>query len=463
MKKINLNSMLRSTKYLALSVAIANASVGYGQDSEAEMKKISTPDKVASKFGELKFKDGMPDAATTQKLYDELDYHHALNAYMNGLAAVNQLALRKGHHKAGIMDNEVLISPEFMDFKGMFLTANADTYYMWTYLDLSKGPLVVEPAPNTLGIFNDMWWKWISDAGLAGPDRGEEGSKFLVLPPGYKGAVPEGGYYICRSNTWQCSFLSRAFLQSDNDPKTLTDMVKKTLKIYPYVPGGVGSSVASYLSGQGTLGQLSKPVSPKFIDATGKVINTVPPNDFSYFEMLNEVIQAQPVESADPEILGQCAAIGIVKGKPFNPDARMKKIMTDAVTVGSATLRAVSFNGRSSEEFYYYDNNSTWFNPLFVGGYSWNVPPPEITKDGVKAAFDDGANKINARNSFFYWVTGITPAMCMRLENIGSQYVAAAKDINGNYLDGGKTYKVVLPANIPAARFWSFTVYDNQT
>ena len=89
---------------------------------------------------------------------------------------------------------------------------------------------------------------------------------------------------------------------------------------------------------------------------------------------------------------------------------------------------------------------SKWFNPLFVGGYSWNVPPPEITKDGVKPAFNDGANKINARNSFFYWVTGITPAMCMRLENIGSQYVAAAQDIKGNYFDGGKTYKIVLPA-----------------
>ena len=175
------------------------------------------------------------------------------------------------------------------------------------------------------------------------------------------------------------------------------------------------------------MGQITTPVSPKFVEGTGKVINTIPPNDFSFFEMLNEVIQTQPVESADPEILGQCAAIGIVKGKPFNPDARMKKIMTDAVTVGSATLRAISFNGRASEKFYYYGNNSTWFNPLFVGGYSWNVPPPEITKEGVKPAFNDGANKINARNSFFYWVTGITPAMCMRLENIGSQYVAAAQ------------------------------------
>ena len=255
MKKINTKRWLEPTKYLLVALVAATASMSYGQAPEAEMKIISTSDKVASKLGELKFKDGMPDAATTQKLYDELDYHHALNAYMNGLAAVNQLSLRKGFQKAGVKDNEVLLSPEFMDFKGMFLTANADTYYMWTYLDLTKGPLVVEPAPNTLGIFDDMWWKWIGDAGLAGPDRGEEGSKYLVLPPGYKGALPEGGYFMYRSNTWQCSFLSRAFLQGDNDPKTIDDIVRKTLKIYPYVPGGVGSSVASYLAGQGVWGK----------------------------------------------------------------------------------------------------------------------------------------------------------------------------------------------------------------
>ena len=139
----------------------------------------------------------MPDAATTQKLYDELDYHHALNAYMNGLAAVNQLALRKGFHKAGIKDNEVLVMPEFMDFKWLFLTANADTYYFWSYIDLTKGPIVIETPPGALGIFDDMWWKWISDFGLAGPDRGE-GGRYLLVPPGYKGALPDGGYYVCR-------------------------------------------------------------------------------------------------------------------------------------------------------------------------------------------------------------------------------------------------------------------------
>jgi hypothetical protein len=165
----------------------------------------------------------------------------------------------------------------------------------------------------------------------------------------------------------------------------------------------------------------------------------------------------------DAEIAGQLAAIGIVKGKPFNPDARMKKILTEAVAVGNAASRAVTFNARDAEGFNYYGAGSNWVNSLFTGGYEFMTPPPEITKDGVKPYPSDGARKLNARTWFFYLATGVTPAMCMRLENIGSQYLAIYLDSKDVPFDGAKTYKVTLPPNIPAARFWSFTVYDNQS
>ena len=102
-------------------------------------------------------------------------------------------------------------------------------------------------------------------------------------------------------------------------------------------------------------------------------------------------------------------------------------------------------------------------NSLFTGGYEFMTPPPEITKEGVKPYPSDGARKLNARTWFFYLATGVTPAMCMRLENVGSQYLAVYLDSKDMPFDGGKTYKVTLPPNIPAARFWSFTVYDNQS
>jgi hypothetical protein len=420
-----------------------------------------TPDAVETRLGTLNFKDGVPDAATTQKLYDELDYIHAVGAFINGYPLVSQLALRKGFIAAGINDNEFIVTPNLMDSKTLFLTANADTYYFWGYLDLTKGPLVVETPPEALGVFDDMTWKWICDFGLPGPDRGE-GGKYLIVPPGYNGALPEGGYFVGHSGTWQISCLGRLFLH-DNDPKPVDEIVKKSLKVYPYVPGSGGSSVGLYLNGRGELGPLSKPVSPRFVDGTSKVMNTIPPADDTYFDFLNEVIQTQPAGAVDAEIAGHCAAIGIVKGKPFSPDARMKKILTGAAAVANATSRAITFNARGEEGFNYYGAKSHWVNSLFTGGYEFMTPPPEVTAEGVKPYPSDGARKLNARIWFFYLATGITPAMCMRLTNIGSQYLAVYFDSKDVPFDGGKTYRVVLPKDIPAARFWSFTVYDNQT
>ena len=451
-----------TSRSLLLLIAVIAAHVSYGQVSDAERKVFSTPDKVqTTRLGTLQFKDGAPDAATTQKLYDELDYIHAVDAFMNGYPLVNQLAIRKGFIKAGINDNDIIVTPNLMESKSLFLTANADTYYFWGYLDLTKGPLVVETPPGALGIFDDMTWKWICDFGLPGADRGE-GGKYLILPPGYKGNLPEGGYFIGRCNTWQASFLGRCFLQN-NDPKPVDELVKKTLKIYPYSPGGMGSSIGDYLNGNGDLGKLATPVAPRFVDGTAKVMNTIPPADYTYFELLNEVIQTQPAGSVDAEIAGQAAAVGIVKGKTFNPDARMKKILTEAAAVANATARTVTFNARETEGFNYYGAGSNWVNSLFTGGYEFMTPPPEITKDGVKPFPSDGARKLDARTWFFYLATGVTPAMCMRLANVGSQYLAIYLDNKNIPFDGGKTYKVTLPPNIPAARFWSFTVYDNQS
>lgn len=461
MKKTT-NDWFKAIMGLLFCLFLANTHFAFAQVSEAERKSISTPDKVVTtQLGTLNFKDGVPDAATTQKLYDELDYIRAVDAFINSYPAVNMLAIRKGFIKAGINDNEFIVTSGLMTSKSLFLTANADTYYFWGYVDLTKGPIVIETPPGALGIFDDMWWKWISDFGLPGADRGE-GGKYLLVPPGYKGSLPEGGFYVHQSKTWQVACLGRLFLVN-NDPKPVDEIVKKTLKLYPYSPGGVGSSIGMFLNGQGVLGSLGAPASPKFIEGTGKEMNTIPPADYTYFELLNEVIQTQPAESMDPEILGQCAAIGMVKGKPFNPDARMKKILTEAVAVANAAGRAVLFNPRSSEGFSYYGDESKWVNSLFTGGYEFMTPPPEITKDGVKPNPSDGARKLNSRIWFFYLATGVTPAMCMRIENVGSQYLVAFLDSKSIPLDGNKTYKVTLPPNIPAARFWSFTVYDNQT
>jgi len=207
----------------------------------------------------------------------------------------------------------------------------------------------------------------------------------------------------------------------------------------------------------------NRPVPPtKFVEGSGKSFNTIPPNDFSYFEMVNKLVQLEPATSFSSELSGQLAAIGIVKGKPFNPDARMRKILTDAAAVGNAAGRALNWRASEYPGWAYYPG-SMWANMLWQGGYTFETPPPMLTREGIKPFPPTGAKTLDSRTAFYYAYTMDSPGMIMRLPNIGSQYLMGFADAAKNPFDGGKTYRVILPPKIPAAKFWSFTLYDNQT
>jgi hypothetical protein len=428
--------------------------------SDATLHKTSTPDRFDTRVGSLDFVDGVPTAETAQLAYDQLDFAHGLNVYLDGFAGASTYAIRRGFHELGVQDNEILIFSELLGSESVFLTANADTVYFLGVIDLTSGPMVVETPPQALGVIDDMWWGWITDFGLPGPDRGE-GGRFLLIPPGYDGPLPDSGFHIGRSRTARALVLGRSFL-TDDDPAPTVATIKRTLRIYPYAPGLAGTSIATLLKGG------VRPVAPApvpetvFVEGSGKAFNTVPPSDFGFFELMDEAVQDAPVGSTNPELLGQLAAIGIVKGELFEPDARLRRTLGEAAAVGAAASRTLFFEPRASEEFGYYDG-SAWFNMLWVGGYTFETPPPLVTENGIKPFPATGARKLHSRTSFLYAATGITPAMCMRLTGVGSQYLMAVRDSNGDPLDGARTYEMALPADIPAARFWSVTLYDNQT
>jgi hypothetical protein len=426
--------------------------------TDAISPAISTPDKVETRIGPLDFKDGMPSKQTIDKVYDNLDFTHAFEAFVNTFQGVSIRALHKGLLSVGVKNNEVLAFSELMDAKSLFLTANADTVYSMGMLDLTKGPMVLEVPPKALGAIDDYWFRWVVDIGLPGADRGE-GGKYLILPPGYDGPLPDG-FNIARARTSLVIWFARSFLEN-NDPKPVAETIRKFTKVYPYEAGGVGTPIAEFLSGKAKLGKVTPPPPTVFHEGTGKVMNTIPPNDFSYYEMLNEVVQQEPAGSLDPELMGPIAAIGIIKGKPFAPDARMKKILTEALALANATSRTVFMAPRDPALYYY--PGSGWQNMLFEVGYEFETPIPLITPEGVKPFPATGYRTLDARTDFFYGVTGITPAMAMRLPGIGSTYLWTMVDASKEPFDGAKTYKVTLPKDIPQANFWSFTLYDNMS
>ena len=385
---------------------------------------IASPDQVETRLGTLRFFDGFPDKESVEKLFDNLDFQRAMQAYMLGLPPVSMVGLREGLTRWGPANSTIPTFETLMDSRSLFLTANANTPYTWMWINVHDGPLVAEIPPNVLGMINDFWFYYVTDMGITGPDQGK-GGKYVILPPGYKGEVPKG-YLVVRMPTFE-GFLGWRNFAVNGDFKPAIESMKKLARVYP-------------------LSQVANPPANKFVDVSSKDFSTLAPADYRFWEYLDQVVQGEPVESLDPVTLGYFASIGIEKGKPFAPDARMKKILTEAAAVGDATARALTFRMRAKENYYY--ENSGWCIP-FTGGYKFEFQP--------------GVRNMDAFSSFYFYATGVTPAMEAKMVGQGSQYAAAFVDANGNPLNGGKNYRLHLPPNIPIKNFRSVIVYDNQT
>jgi hypothetical protein len=451
--------MTRMVALLACLAIYALPTLSSGAD--AVPSGLATPDRIETRVGTLEFEDGVPSQGTAEAIRDALDFNHALSAYNNSFRGASAYAIANGLQSIGAEANTIAIFSELMDSSSLFLTANADTIYYVGVIDLSKGPMVLEQPSNGLGTINDMWFSWVIDIGRPGPDRGE-GGKYLLVPPGYDGPLPEGGHFVAHSRTLRLLYAARTFLV-DDAPRPAVENIRKNLKLYPYTPGGYGTSIATALEGTVRLGQNPPVPETRFVEASGKSFNTIPPGDFGFFEMVNENVQAEPATSYDVELAGQLAAIGIVKGQPFNPDARMKKILSDAAAVGNAVGRTLNWRYAAVHPDWAYYPDSQWGNMLFEGGAFFETPPPAFEEGMFKPYPPTGARTLDSRTAFYYAYTLDSPGMIMRIPGVGSQYLMNFLDSDGQPFDGAKTYKVTLPKDIPARAFWSFTLYDNQT
>ncbi len=386
---------------------------------------IATPDVLETRLGTLHLVDGVPTKETTQVLYDNLDFQRGMQAFLNSIQIASMSAMRKGLLEFGPANETAVLFETLMDSKALFLTPNTTSVYMILWLELSDEPMVIETPPNVLGFIDNHWFNYVTDFGNAGPDRGQ-GGKFLILPPHYDGDVPEG-YFVARTETYGNWVIWRGF-QVDGSPAPAIEMTKKVFRIYP-------------------LSQQENPPEMNFVNVSGKLFSTLHRMDFDFFHEVDAVVQAEPTDGQNPEILGQLAAIGIKKGKPFNPDPRMKAILSEAASIGGATARALA--SRPRDDMYY----------IYPGEGQWTTPFP----GGSHEFLNEGERVLDARIFMHFYATGITPAMALKMVGKGSQYAAAYLDADGNAFDGGKTYKVHLPPNAPAQDFWSFTLYDNQT
>lgn len=354
---------------------------------------------------------------------------------------INTLGMKVGsEEKFGAGYNVLPVWKKRLDAKTLVTTPNSDVIYAMGYVDLGKdGPIVFEAPPKLQGILLDFWQRPIpgptvggmnfsGDIGFAGPDNGK-GGKFLLLPPNYQSAVPDG-YFVFRSGTNNVFIFLRAFYA---DPKNLAPPVSliEQARLYP-LNGKAGARTM------------------QFPDASGVPVNMLPRSDASAFDQLKMLIDSEPNNIADADWLGMLGALGIVKGKPFNPGADARTILDLAAKTAYKTSRVIGFEEIVGGISYVVYPDRHWTNP-FANGMPFDLA---WIKRGA------GYLALDSRINFFTNYYSISPGMLSQTPGKGANYMIAFTDRTGTPLSGGASYSLKLPPNIPAANFWSVTLYD---
>jgi len=416
-----MKNALRMAALTLLLSTTANAEI-----SQEVLDSIMTPDRVETSIGTLEFLDGAPLPDTAEKVYDYLDTARAMDVFLKGMPGASVKGLIDGAHSLGAVEaHEVVYTDELMDSTPLFLTANTSTLYVTPDLDLKRdGPTVIEVPDGLLGAANDAWFRYVNDLMVGG--------KYLYLPPGYEGDVPEG-YTVLRPQTYRLWIFLRASIAEGVDKAA--EFVRNNLRVYP-------------------LAMADNPPEMKFISGSGKAFNTIHPNNVEFYDHLDEIIQYEPVGLLDPETRGLFASIGIEKGREFAPDERMQTILEDGVAIANAVSRAIVWYPRVDRNMagaqIYPDTGSAW-----VMGF--------VDKNVFFDGPDGHTMNSDARVFFHYPYTAVTPAMATTHEGKGSDYGIAYVDADKKPFDGSSTYRLRLPPDVPVANFWALTVYDPQT
>lgn len=387
-------------------------------------------------LADLPFDGGYPTQEGIATLKDELLFQRGVQTYIWALPALNMYAMKEGSERTfGKGYNVLPIWKDRLNAKTLVTTPNSDVIYAMGYLDLKKdGAMVIEVPPGLQGILDDFFQRpicserkiggriWCGDVGLPGPDKGK-GGKYLILPPDYKGDVPKE-FFAYRSRTYGVFVFWRGFFK---DPKQLggpVAVMEKT-RIYP-------------------LGNKKGARTMEFPNASGVEVNMLYPTNGSAYDMLDRFIQNEYVDPADMEMRGMVAALGIVKGKPFKSDERTREILDKAAKTAARMSHSVSYQPQTIV------SNGTWYKDR-----RWlNVFPANATFTA------DTFNYIDPRTGFFINAYSASPGMAANMVNVGAKYPATFVDADGEFLSGSKSYKLNLPKGIPAALFWSVTIYD---
>lgn len=408
-----MNPLLRAAGLGVLALATS-----CGVSANAPTQSLQTRIGPIPMEGELPAKKALP------QLFAELDFQQATQAYLWALPLVSYAQWQKEFKdKLGARNGDLMVLNTYEDKLGV-LTANATTPYILGFVDLNEtGPLVIELPPGpTAGGVGDFWQRAMIDMGQTGPDKGK-GGKYLVLPPGAKPPADADKYYLTNSETMN---ILVGFRVLDPDPAKGKALVEQ-FKMYPYA-------------------DRAAPGKTRLLSPEGKAWSGTQPRGIEYWQRLHDIIQHEPVNERDRFFMAMLASLGIEKGKPFAPDGQQRKALEQGGEMGELIAKANAFAKRFPQAQYWADRK--WDRVLNIEDPSQRLPEYD---------------QLLERSAWFYEAVTNTKGMVSKTPGLGQTYLGAYTDNKGDWLDGGKNYKLHVPANPPAKQFWSLTLYDIDT
>lgn len=373
------------------------------------------------------FEGGFPDEKTVAAAYDDADLVRAITCYKHFFPAVSGMAILKGSAAAGVIPNRVFGTMDTRPGQVGF-TLNSDTPYAPIIIDLADGPLVVTlPEGAIVGAALNTDQSWIADLGIAGPDGGRGAKHVFFAHDDHSEQTRESDRtYLHRAKGNRVVVGLRAIPQGDDVAAAIT--LLRAVTVEPLTTRDTWEE-------------------PSWVDLTGKPQDTTPltvQGKLEYWSLLQEYIDTEPVHEEDRAYLGELAAIGVVAGKPFDPDERLRGVLIHAAQDADAQMRVQAFADRRPDRVVWDDRQ-----------WEWVTLRPENADFEVDSRID-----VDARETWFYQAIASSPAMYRRQAGAGSLYWFSGRDATGAYLDGSRSYHLEIPLPVPAGLFWSITVYD---
>jgi hypothetical protein len=378
---------------------------------------------IKTNFGDIQLTQSYITKESIAKLNDQLSLQRAIEVYQWSLPVTTFQMWYNAHSEVyGGADLDFVEYKSFNEKVGI-LTANATTPYVISWADLSKtGPVVIDyPAGASAGGVIDFYQLSLGDLGLMGADKGK-GGKYLILPNGYDASKLDTKGHIVINSTTNKIMIGTRFLATD---EAEIQKMKENFLVGKY-------------------GEVAKPA--KFISNTDKRFEGTPYRGLKYFELVHQFIQNEPQKEEDKIFYTYLKYLGIENGQPFNPSENLKTILTEGANLGELMCRANQIEPRHDEGYF---ENSSWYRLLT------NFP---LTKTSNSNYFLDESNQ------YYYEAVTVTAGMQSNTPGPGTtSYLSTKEDKDGNLLLGSNTYKIHLPAGIPASNFWALTLYSENT